>query len=166
PEVRRRVGAGKAPVRPGLEPWRTRRYTRFVAEGSPPPRPANRPRYPRLDGRHASRPLAALDEWDELRVVERGLQLCAQNALGIATHPAAGAGRDVPDWASSVDVLAVLGIVPRRYAARFRSVAGFRNILVHGYLEIDREILHEVLNTRLTQFGEFADHVESHLENG
>ncbi|MCU0305588.1 MAG: DUF86 domain-containing protein [Thermoanaerobaculales bacterium] len=115
--------------------------------------------------RHTGRPVEALDDWDELRVVERGLQLCAQNALDIATHLAAGAGRDVPDYASAIDVLADLGIISREFSSRFRSVAGFRNILVHGYLEVDRTILHRVLNTRLTEFTELVDLVEAHLES-
>lgn len=115
--------------------------------------------------RFTGRPIEALTSWDELRVVERGLELCAQNALDIATHLAAGAGRDVPDYASAIDSLADLGIVDREFARSFRSVAGFRNILVHGYLEVDVEILHSVLNTRLSEFSAFADSVEQHLEN-
>lgn len=49
--------------------------------------------------------------------------------------------------------------------ASFRSVAGFRNILVHGYLEIDLEIVHTVLNSRLTEFITFADAVEEILDS-
>jgi uncharacterized protein YutE (UPF0331/DUF86 family) len=114
--------------------------------------------------RHRGREVADLEDWDELRTVERGLQLCAQNALDIATHIVAGAGRDVTDYASAVDVLAKLDVIDRDFAASFRSVAGFRNILVHGYLEVDLGILHSVLNTRLTEFTSFADAVEGHLE--
>ena len=114
--------------------------------------------------RHAGKPIAALDDWDELRVVERGLQLCAQNALDIATHLAAGAGRDIADYASAIDSLAELGVLDRDFAKSFRSVAGFRNILVHGYLEVDLGILHHVLNTRLAEFGAFADSIEAHLD--
>ena len=114
--------------------------------------------------RHTGGPIEALEDWDELRIVERGLQLCAQNALDIATHLAAGAGRDVTDYASAVDALVDLGVLDRSFAASFRSVAGFRNILVHGYLEIDLEILHQVLNTRLSEFGAFANAIEEHLD--
>lgn len=54
--------------------------------------------------RHAGRPLAALvADADTLWAIERGLQLCAQNALDIATHLTASAGRDAPDYASAVD---------------------------------------------------------------
>jgi len=114
--------------------------------------------------RFTGRPIEALTSWDELRVVERGLELCAQNALDIATHLAAGAGRDLADYASAIDTLAELGILDREFAAKFRSVAGFRNILVHGYLEVDLEIVHHVLNTRLAEFSAFADTVARYLE--
>jgi hypothetical protein len=40
--------------------------------------------------------------------VERGLQLCAQNALDIATHLAASAGREAADYATAIDVLPVI----------------------------------------------------------
>lgn len=40
-----------------------------------------------------------------LWIVERGPQLCAQNALDIATHIAASRGRDIPDYASAIDEL-------------------------------------------------------------
>lgn len=114
--------------------------------------------------RHTGKPIAALEDWDELSAVERGLQLAAQNVLDIATHLVAGAGRDVADYASAIDTLAELGILDREFAAKFRSVAGFRNILVHGYLEVDLEIVHQVLNTRLAEFSAFADTVARHLE--
>ncbi len=49
--------------------------------------------------RHAGRPLSALtDDPDEAWAVEHGLQLCAQNALDVATHLAATSGRDAADY--------------------------------------------------------------------
>jgi len=52
--------------------------------------------------RHAGKPLDTLrSDLDEAWAVERGLQLCAQNALDVATHIAAAAGaearRGIPD---------------------------------------------------------------------
>jgi len=113
---------------------------------------------------HAGRPLAALDVADEAWVVERGLQLCAQNVLDVATHLAASAGRDAADYASAIDDLGALGIIPADFAARFRAVAGFRNVLVHGYLAVDRRRVHELLNQRLDDFVEFAAHIEAFLK--
>lgn len=110
--------------------------------------------------RHQGRPRAALDDTDVAWAVERGLQLCAQNALDIATHIVASRGRDVPDYASAIDALVDLGVVPRDFASRFRSVAGFRNVLVHGYLGVDLDRVHHLLNERLDDFVDFAAHVE------
>jgi uncharacterized protein YutE (UPF0331/DUF86 family) len=68
------------------------------------------------------------------------------------------------DYASAIDVLAELEILDRDFTNGFRSVAGFRNILVHGYLEVDLGILHAVLNSRLVEFSEFADAIERHID--
>ena len=102
---------------------------------------------------------------EERWVVERGLQLCTQNVLDIATHLAASAGRDVPDYATAIDQLADLGVLPGEFAARIRPVAGFRNVIVHGYLDVDLEIVHRLLNDRLGDFAEFARLVNRYLES-
>jgi uncharacterized protein YutE (UPF0331/DUF86 family) len=114
--------------------------------------------------RHAGKPLAALaGDADTSWAVERGLQLCAQNALDIATHLAASAGRDVPDYVSAIDALQEMGVLPTEFAGRFRAVAGFRNVLVHGYLAVDPSRVHAVLNDRLEDFAEFARLVDGYV---
>ncbi len=114
-------------------------------------------------GGHAGRSQAALADLDERWAIERGLQLCVQNCLDIATHLAAAAGRDVPDYASAIDRMAELAVLPTDFARRFRSVAGFRNVLVHGYLEVDPGVVHRILNERLADFRDFASHVQAYL---
>jgi uncharacterized protein YutE (UPF0331/DUF86 family) len=110
--------------------------------------------------------LEALDADTEGRwTVERGLQLCAQNALDIATHIAASRGRDVPDYASAIDELGRLGVLSSGFAREFRSVAGFRNVLVHGYLDVDLDVLFTLLHERLGDFESFAEAVEAYLES-
>jgi uncharacterized protein YutE (UPF0331/DUF86 family) len=101
---------------------------------------------------------------DLLWSVEHGLQLCAQNALDIATHLAAAAGLDSPTCAGAIDRLSELGVLPGDFAARFRAIAGFRNVLVHGYLEVDLGVLERVLDQGLGDFAEFSAHVERYLE--
>lgn len=114
--------------------------------------------------RHQGRPLEAITASPEERwAVERGLQLCAQNALDIATHIAASAGHDVTDYASAIDRLADLKILPPAFATRFRGIAGFRNVIVHGYLQADPALVHALLNERLEDFSEFARHVSAYL---
>ena len=106
---------------------------------------------------HTGRPLQALSgDLDERWAVERGLQLCAQCVLDICTHLAASQGRDVPDYASGIDAMVELGILPAPFGHSFRGVAGFRNVLVHAYLDVDLERVHRLLNGGLEQFAEFA----------
>ncbi len=112
--------------------------------------------------RHAGKPLAELSQ-DERWAIERGLQVCIQNCLDVATHLLAAAGRDVPDYTAAVDRLGELGALPADFARRFRGVAGLRNILVHGYLDVDSDLVHRMLNERLGDFEIFARHVEAHL---
>jgi uncharacterized protein YutE (UPF0331/DUF86 family) len=101
---------------------------------------------------------------NERWAVERGLHLCAQNSLDIAIHIVASQGRDVPDYTSAIDELGRLGVLPREFVSQFRSVAGFRNVLVHGYLDVDLELLHLLLNERLGDFETFAFHIEAYVQ--
>jgi uncharacterized protein YutE (UPF0331/DUF86 family) len=116
--------------------------------------------------RHAGRPVSALGtDLDARWTVERGLQLCAQNALDLATHLAASAGRDTPDYATAIDALGEIGVLPGDFARRFRGIAGFRNILVHGYLGVDIHRLHRMLNADLVEVTEFARFVETYMRD-
>jgi len=112
---------------------------------------------------HQGRSVGELAEPEELWIVERGLQLCAQNALDVAVHLAASRGHDVPDYASAIDRLGEMGILPPDFAGQFRAIAGFRNVVVHGYLDVDVELLHRLLNEHLEDFAVFARHVAAYL---
>lgn len=103
---------------------------------------------------------------ERLWIVEHGLQLAAQNVLDVATHLAASAGRETPDYAAAIERLGDLGILPPEFAASLRGLAGFRNVLVHGYLDVDLDEVVALLGTRLDDFVAFARHVESHLASG
>ena len=114
--------------------------------------------------RHQGRSVAQLEQDpEELWAVERGLQLCAQNVIDVATHVAVSAGCEVQDYARAIDRLGELGVLTREFAARFRSVAGFRNVLVHAYLEVDVRHVHRLLNEQLEDFAEFARSIEGRL---
>jgi uncharacterized protein YutE (UPF0331/DUF86 family) len=117
--------------------------------------------------RHAGRDLDALQrDVDERWAVERGLQLCVQLVLDIATHLAASAGRDTPDYATAIDELGRLAILPPELAQKLRPLAGFRNALVHGYLGLDLRRVHEVLNVHLDEVRELARRVNAYLGGG
>jgi uncharacterized protein YutE (UPF0331/DUF86 family) len=68
--------------------------------------------------RHAEVTAAALGADADLRwSIERGLQLCVQNVLDVATHLAAAAALDAPDYASAIDRLAELKVLAPQFAA-------------------------------------------------
>jgi len=114
--------------------------------------------------RHTGRPLALLSsDLDERWAVERGLQVCAQNCIDLATHLTASAGQSPNDYGSAIDALVPLGVLDPAFASRFRAVAGFRNVLVHAYLEIDLARMHQLLNQRLDDFAKFAAEIRRAL---
>lgn len=96
--------------------------------------------------------------------VERGLTLCAQNALDVAGHVLSVLGRDAGDYTRALDGLGDAGVLPRDFASDFRRMAGFRNALVHMYLAVDQAIVHAVLTEKLETFTEFAAHVQRWLD--
>ena len=115
--------------------------------------------------KHSDTPIENLkSDPNERWAIERGLHLCAQNSLDIAIHIVASQGRDVPDYTSAIDELGRLGVLPHEFVSKFRSVAGFRNVIVHGYLDVDLELLHLLLNERLGDFETFASHIETYVK--
>lgn len=114
--------------------------------------------------RHAGRNASELRADADLRwTVERGLQLCVQNALDIATHLAAASGLDSPDYATAIDRLAEIGVLSQEFASSLRPMAGFRNVLVHGYLQVDLGVLERVLSENLQDLDQFTVEVEAYL---
>ncbi|MDH4192445.1 MAG: DUF86 domain-containing protein [Betaproteobacteria bacterium] len=115
--------------------------------------------------RHSACSAQQLAENPDLRwAVERGLQLCAQNVLDIATHITTAAELDSPDYASTIDRLTELGVLPAEFAARLRLIAGFRNVLVHGYLRVDLAVVEKVLAERLPELEQFARYIDAYLQ--
>jgi uncharacterized protein YutE (UPF0331/DUF86 family) len=114
--------------------------------------------------RHVGRSAGQFRASADLRwTVERGLQLCVQNALDIASHLVAAHGLDAPEYATAIDRLAEIGVLSADFAAQLRPLAGFRNVLVHGYLEVDLAIVEQVLKEKLPDLEQFAVCVETYL---
>ncbi|MGH2706186.1 MAG: type VII toxin-antitoxin system HepT family RNase toxin [Actinomycetota bacterium] len=94
---------------------------------------------------------------------ERHLQVALQVALDIATHLIAEETAEVPDsYAGAFAILRRMGIVDEDLAAALRRATGLRNILVHGYLDVDPERLWEHLG-RVDDLEVFAGKVDGYL---
>ncbi|MGQ9558073.1 MAG: type VII toxin-antitoxin system HepT family RNase toxin [Desulfurispora sp.] len=90
---------------------------------------------------------------------ERNLHIAAQTCIDIGSHIIAERGYRPPS--SYADIFTVLheeGLIPEDLAGTMRKIAGFRNILVHDYLDVDPQIVYTCLQ-RLEDFQRFAEHV-------
>lgn len=97
---------------------------------------------------------------------ERFLQLAIESILDIGTHCIAGLGLSRPErYADVLPALAAAGIIRPETAQALSSVAGFRNLLVHDYMKVDRARVHEFLNSRLQAFRDFAADVSRYLQS-
>lgn len=86
----------------------------------------------------------------EERFVEHTLQIAIQAALDVASHIVSDKRLGEPRTNRELfDLLASAAIVERPLAATLRDMAGFRNVLVHGYADVDLGIVRDVVETRL-----------------
>lgn len=94
--------------------------------------------------------------------VERFLQLAIETTTDIGSHIIADLGLGEVNWYSDIAyVLAEKKFISEELREKWIRMVGFRNILVHDYLEIDRHIVYDVLQKHLSDLDElkaiFAD---------
>ena len=88
---------------------------------------------------------------------ERYLQLAIQCVLDISNHTVADLRLKLPgDNAELFELLASNKVIPAALARKLTAMAGFRNILVHEYLEIDRRKVYGTLKNNLGDFENFV----------
>jgi uncharacterized protein YutE (UPF0331/DUF86 family) len=96
---------------------------------------------------------------------ERNFQVAAQACIDVANHIVAARGLRTPEgYGDSFVVLSEEGIIPAEVAFKMKAVAGFRNVLVHDYLEINVRTVYENLQ-KLEDLAEFAEHIGRLLDN-
>jgi uncharacterized protein YutE (UPF0331/DUF86 family) len=96
---------------------------------------------------------------------ERGLQLGAQAVLDVGAHIVTGHFNKRP--AGYEEVIRLLGehrVISDELQAALAGLGGFRNVLVHGYLEIDEERVFKFLQRDSLAFREFANVIDRWLE--
>ncbi len=87
---------------------------------------------------------------------ERYLQLAIQAVLDVSNHVVADMKLNLPtDNKELFQLLATHKVVSARFSKKLVGMAGFRNILVHEYLEIDRRRVYRALTTDLGDFEKF-----------
>ncbi len=120
---------------------------------------------------HRLRPIAAKPHDDYMAseidraLTEHYLRLSLEAMLDAGNHLIASAGfrkplqlRDIPL------ILGENGVIARELANKLARATGLRNRLVHGYTDIDHEILYAVLQNDLVDLEEFAVAVARYCE--
>jgi uncharacterized protein YutE (UPF0331/DUF86 family) len=90
------------------------------------------------------------DDLKEERFVEHTLQLAIQAALDVASHIVSDERLGEPATNRELfDRLASGGWISKELASRLGDMAGFRNVLVHGYQDVDLDIVVDAAANRL-----------------
>lgn len=73
---------------------------------------------------------------------ERNLQVAIQACIDIANHVVASLGIDraFKETAEVFEALERENIIPKKFTPTMKRITGYRNVVVHDYLEIDRNI--------------------------
>lgn len=110
-----------------------------------------------------------LEELEEdtmlMNAVERNFQVALEIVLDICSMLISEEGMEKPDdYRQMISALGEKGVLPEDFAERFEGAAGFRNILVHQYDEVDMEKLHNRLTEDLEDFDTFAQNIARYLK--
>ena len=116
------------------------------------------------DLRELARPDALRTDVREERFVEHTLQLAIQAALDAASHVVSDERLGEPRTNRELfTLLARAGWVDRRLAEQLGDMAGFRNVLVHGYDTVDLSVVADVVEHRLDDLVQFAEAIRRRL---
>ena len=102
----------------------------------------------------------------ECRFVEHTLQIAIQAALDVASHIVASDRLGEPTSNQALfESLERAGWVTPALASELRKMAGFRNILVYGYLAVDPGIVRDVLERSLGHIETFVVSIRRRLDD-
>lgn len=109
------------------------------------------------DLRRLARPEEIGRDVREERFVEHTLQLAIQAALDVASHVVSDERLGEPQ--TNRELFALLerrGYLTATLSATLRSMVGFRNVLVHGYDDVDLSVVKDILANHLGDLTEFV----------
>ena len=113
---------------------------------------------------HANISVEELKDNYELRsAIERNFQLLIESTLDIGEIIISAEGYEKPeDYKSVILILGKHNILHKNFAKDFALIAGFRNILVHQYEDVDIEKLHVFLK-KLDDFNDFSKYIAHYI---
>jgi len=105
------------------------------------------------------------EDTDAQWIIERGLEIASSAILDIGNHILAGAYQtSVEEYEQILEKLREKRVISGDLYRELRGLGGFRNILVHGYLNLDLELVYEHYKKALDTFPRFIGEIERWLE--
>lgn len=100
----------------------------------------------------------------EQRFVERTLQIAIQAALDAASHIVADERLGEPStYRQLFELLEKADYISLELSTELEKMAGFRNVLVHGYDSVDLAIVKDIVENRLDDLEQFAKLIRDRL---
>jgi len=100
--------------------------------------------------RSLARPELIRSDLREERFVEHTLQIAVQAALDVASHVVSDERLGEPETNRELfDLLAGAGKIHESLSSTLRDMAGLRNVIVHGYQDVDLGVVEDVLRNHL-----------------
>ena len=107
----------------------------------------------------------SIDDIDKQDIFILNLQRAVQAAIDLATHIVASEGLGLSDTIKdNFKFLKNAGIINEALTLRMESMVGFRNIAIHDYQTIDRDILKSILSNNLKDLEDFYTTVLLHFK--
>lgn len=101
----------------------------------------------------------------EARFVQYTLQVAIQAALDVASHIVSAKRLGEPETNRALfDLLRRDGIIAGTMADTLYAMAGFRNVIVHGYQDVDLRYVREILDHHLDDLTDFVTAIRCHVE--
>lgn len=118
-----------------------------------------------LEDLRKSAPERLQDDLREQRFVLYTLQIAIQAALDVASHIVSDGRLGEPN--TNAELFALLqraSILPVELAVKLSQMAGFRNLVVHAYAEVDMKLVARILSDNLADLSSYASAVRTHLD--
>ena len=107
----------------------------------------------------------SIDDIDKQDIFILNLQRAVQAAIDLAIHIVASEGLGLSDTIKdNFKFLKNAGIINEELTLRMESMVGFRNIAIHDYQTIDRDILKSILSNNLKDLEDFYTTVLLHFK--
>ncbi|MEW6585340.1 MAG: DUF86 domain-containing protein [Nitrospirota bacterium] len=107
----------------------------------------------------------SLDDMDKQDIFILNLQRAVQAAINLAAHIVASEGLGLPDTIKdNFKLLEHADIINEALRMKMESMVGFRNIVIHDYQAIDKDILKSILSNNLKDLEDFYTTVLLHFK--